>query len=272
MASVAAPSGEIHWQAHDMTPPWRTEPETIVFHHGIGTSGGIWSDWLPVLAGRYRLVTFDLPGFGRSPAPGADHRWSLDGMLADLLAVADAAGAARFHLVGESAGGTLALHAALQAPDRLASVTGVSCTHRGDAIQRVGEWWEQIPDAPLADWSAEMMRLRFYDGQVPADALAWFKAEQDAGNAGAVLAIAGMLITVDMTARLGDIALPVLLLAPDGSPFVAPPIAAELHALLLDAELRIFPNARHGLAFSHGREAAATLYEFLARRGQEDRP
>ena len=268
MATVAGSSGEIHYDVHDLTPPWRPAPATIVFHHGVGTTGGIWSDWLPVLAGRYRLVTYDLPGFGRSPAPGPDYRWTLDGMMADLLAVADAAGLERFHLVGESAGGTVALTTAVEAPGRLLSVTGISCAHRGSAIQRVAEWWDRIPGRDVSDWSAEMMQLRFHDGRVPDDVLAWFKAEQDAGDARAVLGIAEMLVAADLSPRLGEIALPVLLLAPDGSPFVAPPIAAELHSLVPGAELRIFPHARHGLACSHGKACAETLYDFLTRRAE----
>ena len=268
MATTAAPSGEIHYDLHDMTPPWREAPETIVFHHGVGTTGGIWSDWLPVLAGRFRLLAFDLPGFGRSPAPGEGYRWTLEGMMADLMAVADAAGIERFHLVGESAGGTVALHTAVNSPERLLSVTGVSCAHRGNAIQRVAEWWDQISGDGLAAWSAEMMRLRFHEGEVDDDVLAWFEAAQSAGDARAVLGIARMLVAADLSAKLPEITLPVLLLAPDGSPFVAPPITAEMHSLVPGAELEIFAHARHGLACSHGEACAECLYDFLTRRAE----
>src|SRR4051812_34956711 len=106
---------DLQWSVSDLTPPWRSAAGTIVFIHGIGTTGDVWSDWLPVLADRYRLVRFDTRGFGGSPA-SPDVTWSLDRLADDVLAVADAAGAAQVHLVGESLGGTVSLYLASRNP------------------------------------------------------------------------------------------------------------------------------------------------------------
>ena len=68
-----------------------------------------WAGWLPRLIDRYRIVLWDMRGSGRSVQAGFD--WSLGLLVSDVLAVADAAGVGRFHLVGESIGGTIALAA-----------------------------------------------------------------------------------------------------------------------------------------------------------------
>ena len=73
-------------------------------------------------------------------------------------------------------------------------------------------------------------------------------------------------IVADLTAGLGEIRCPTLLLHPDGSPFIPVPIMAELHRLLPDAELNVFGHARHGLPFSHAVQCSACLRDFLARR------
>ena len=74
-------------------------------------------------------------GCGRSDIPAADFAWSLDLLVEDLFAVADAAGLKQFHLVGESIGGTVALAAALARPERIATLTVSNGAHLGASIQ-----------------------------------------------------------------------------------------------------------------------------------------
>ena len=118
-------------------PAWIEQPQTIVFHHGIGANTHIWAEWLPVLAKRYRLVRFDMRGFGRSSVPAADFRWSFEQLVNDLLKVADAAGAEHFHRVGESIGDTVAIACGLQATQRLLSLTLSKAAARGGLVSNV---------------------------------------------------------------------------------------------------------------------------------------
>ena len=166
MPELQTAVGPLFYDVVDLTPPWVTDPPAIVFHHGVGATSGIWSGWLPVLADAYRLVRFDMRGFGRSHRPAAGHAWTFDGMIDDLFAVAAAAGAKRFHLVGESIGGTIALHAAATHGQALLSVTGVSCAHRGAAIGQVRTWRDEIAADGMAGWSRRMMAHRFHDGAI----------------------------------------------------------------------------------------------------------
>ena len=267
MAMLATADGALYYEIIDLTPPWRAAPATVLFHHGVATNADIWSDWLAPLAGRYRLVRFDTRGLGRSSRPADGFAWTMAGMAADLLAVADAADAARFHLVGESLGGTVALYLAAHHGARLLSATGVSCAHKGGSIERVREWRAFISENGMAAWSAEMMAHRFRPGAIAQPVHAWFEAEQAAASPAVTIGLAQMLIGTDLTADLADVAVPMLLLAPDASPFVPPTVTAAMHALLPDSEMQIFAGARHGLACSHGAACAAKLLEFLAARG-----
>ena len=258
--------GALHYEVVDRVAPWRTDKPTILFHHGIGASAEIFSKWEPLLADRYRLVRFDMRGYGRSVIPAADAAWSVEELIADVFAVADAAGVERFHLVGESIGGTMALAAALARPARVATVTVSNGAHLGASIQRVNIWREQLDSVGERGWSDIFMRDRFHDDALTPERRAWFAAQQEKWPRASILNALGVLIGADLTPRLKDIACPVLLLHPDGSPFIPVAIAAELHRLLPNAELNVFGHARHGLPFSHARPCATLLRSFLDAR------
>src|SRR4029434_8136686 len=97
VARLGLPRGALHFEIIDAVAPWVGDAPLIVFHHGIGATADIWADWLPSLVDRYRIVRFDTLGFARSTVPAPGHAWSLDGLAADVLAVARAAGRERFH-------------------------------------------------------------------------------------------------------------------------------------------------------------------------------
>ena len=207
------PWGSLHYEVVDLTPPWEVDPPVLVFHHGVGTDGGIWSAWLPLLADRYRLVRFDMAGFGRSSVPESGHAWSMEALAQDTLAVAAAAGAGRVHLVGESLGGTVALYLAARHPAAVASLTVCNASHRGGSIQRVHEWRQFIAQHGMAAWSSMMMGLRFDAGRLPAPIWAWFERTQAAASADTVLDLADLLVGTDLGADLGRIVAPAIFLA-----------------------------------------------------------
>jgi pimeloyl-ACP methyl ester carboxylesterase len=237
----------------------------VVFHHGVGATADIWADWLPALAGRYRVARFDTLGFGRSTVPGPGFGWSLDGLADDVLAVARAAGAERFHLVGESLGGTVALHLAARRPGALLSLTVSNASHRGGSIRRAREWRAFIAERGMAAWGQMMTPLRLDPARVSEARLQWFQQVQAAADADAVLDLADLLIGTDLTPALASIGTPALLLAPGQSPFVPLAVMQDMHARIAGSELRVFPDARHGLPWSHGQACGRALRAFLDR-------
>jgi pimeloyl-ACP methyl ester carboxylesterase len=74
---------------------------------------------LGLLARDFRVVAVELPGWGAEP----NHRsQSLDDLAETVAAVADAIGHQRYHLLGTSLGGAVALHLALLYPERVISL------------------------------------------------------------------------------------------------------------------------------------------------------
>jgi pimeloyl-ACP methyl ester carboxylesterase len=104
------------------------EGEAILFAHGAGGNAGIWFEQMAVFSRSHRCIAFDHRTFARSPAePGSITPAQFRD---DALAVLDAAGVERAHLVGQSMGGWTCLRLALDCPERVLSLT-LSCTPGG---------------------------------------------------------------------------------------------------------------------------------------------
>ncbi|MDF1790898.1 MAG: alpha/beta hydrolase [Thalassobaculaceae bacterium] len=249
----------------DIAAPWRaSQKQTILFHHGVAMDRQMWRDWLPALVGTYRVVVFDMFGCGESEAAGPAKDWTPAARVRDILALADAVGAERFHLVGESYGGTVSLLTALTAPERLLTLTAVTTAHIGSSIESVAWWKQLIDDEGMKGWAARMMPHRFHPDGISAPMADWYLNRQATTTGESVVSILRELQNLDLAERVGEIETPVLLLHGDSSPFVPASLVADLHGRLPNSRLKIFPHAKHGLPFSHGRDCGEALCAFLS--------
>jgi pimeloyl-ACP methyl ester carboxylesterase len=95
-------------------------PAVVCLHCSASTSGQ-WRALMERLADRYHVIAADLYGSGKSPAWPEERPMWLDDQIA-LLAPAFERAGERFHLVGHSYGGAIALKAALRFPGKLESL------------------------------------------------------------------------------------------------------------------------------------------------------
>ncbi len=94
------------------------EGDPVLLLHGLGATKASFLPTIAALAGSYRVIAIDLPGFGDSAKPvGAAYD---PPFFAHAVAgVLDALGIERAHLVGNSMGGRVALEAGFEFPDRV---------------------------------------------------------------------------------------------------------------------------------------------------------
>ncbi|WP_426170168.1 alpha/beta fold hydrolase [Sandarakinorhabdus sp. DWP1-3-1] len=189
---VAVPGGALPVETIGHGPP-------LLLLHGWTFDRRMWGPQLP-LADCATLVAIDRRGFGDATAP-ADLAAEPD----DVLRVADALGIGRFHLIGMSQGGRVAL--ALAARAARTSGRLLSLTLQGTALDGASGDDEAVPLAAMADaaraddlaglrglWGAHpLMRAVTPDGAALAAAMLADYAGRDLAAPGALAASAAMI-------------------------------------------------------------------------------
>ncbi len=97
----------------------------LIMLHGFGSSLHTWEPWAEALSPQYRVIRFDLPGFGLTgPDPTGDYSDTrATKILADLM---DALHVSRATIIGNSLGGKIAWQFAAAYPDRVARLVLIS--------------------------------------------------------------------------------------------------------------------------------------------------
>jgi len=108
----------IHWEAHGSGDP-------LLLIMGLGGSAAAWARLLPHVSRGHRAIVLDNRGTGSSARVG--RRLAMADMVADVLAVLDAAGEDSAHVMGVSMGGMVAQHLALDHRGRVRSLI-LGCT------------------------------------------------------------------------------------------------------------------------------------------------
>ena len=121
----------------------KTAPAVILLH-GLGSSLHTWEPWAWTLSVRYRVIRFDLPGFGLTgPDPTGDY--SDTRAVAVLLALMDELSVRRASLIGNSMGGKLAWQFAALHPDRVDKLVLIS----PDGFASPGFEYDKQAEVPL---------------------------------------------------------------------------------------------------------------------------
>jgi len=110
--------------------------EVAVLLHGFPEDRHSWAAVTPALAAAgYRVLAPDLRGYSPGARPTARRAYALSRLAGDVTALADAAGAQRFHVVGHDWGAALAWYVAGRHASRTISVAALSVPHP-DAFRR----------------------------------------------------------------------------------------------------------------------------------------
>jgi pimeloyl-ACP methyl ester carboxylesterase len=248
--TLERPDTSIHYEVDGSGPP-------VLLIQGVGAIGACWGPQVEGLRDRFTLCAFDNRGVGRS-AP-LTQRTSIEAMAGDALALLDALGWDRAHVVGHSMGGLIAEQLALDAPARVRSLA-LLCT---PASGRAGAW----PGGRVI-WiglrgrvgTRAMRRRAFLELMMPRSALLEVDvaalAEQLAPVLGRDVADSPPILLQqvramgrhDITGRLSAlVSIPTLVVSADEDP-IAPPSAGRATAERIGSARHVeLPDSAHGV-------------------------
>ncbi len=253
----------IAYQDDCFAAPW-SAPETVLLVHGNCESVRAWTQWVPYLAGRYRVIRIDMPGFGSSTAP-ADYGFSARELAADIARFLDALGIKRCHLMGAKYGGSIALQLASDQPQRFLSLCIFGSPARGVGTGNA----DKMRAKGVRQWAAETMRSRL--GATASDAqMRWWTELMGATDQRAALGSSTALISMNLDDRLPLIKAPTLIVTTQESGLQAVEAVREYASRIPDARVIVLDGDSYHIAAVEpdicARRALAFMAEVAARR------
>ena len=226
------------------------EGDDVLFISGLADEGACWVDQVAGLKDRYRVTTFDNRGVGRSSTP--DGPFLITDFAADTIALIDALGLKRPHVVGSSMGGAIAQELALAHPDQVRSLVLNGTWCRGDrffkevvrnwmwSAQKAGSIGEFLITVNLWCFSPRIWNDGTMDG--------WIEAAQASPHPQSVDAFcrsAQALIDHDSADRIGAISAPTMITVGELDLCLPARFSEELARRIPDARLVVLEAAGH---------------------------
>jgi pimeloyl-ACP methyl ester carboxylesterase len=223
-------------------------PVVILVHGGTGTGAYDWEHQRGPLARRYRAITPDLRGHGRS----SDPEWllGLDQIADDTLALVDELGSRPAAIVSFSIGATAILRLLTRRPDVTDAFVSIGASRSGRP--------EDVPAIVAGPWPRELRALRHQHG----GADHWRSLRRRLAESWAT-----ELALTDEDLR--RITIPTLVVCGDRDGIEPVESALDLARTLPAGELLVLPDAGHFVSRDRPTELNASLEAFLDRHLKE---
>ena len=257
----------------EATPGGESLGSLLLLHGWIGTSSWMFRHVLPQLGSRYHTIAPDLPGFGRSQV--LEDVPSIDGYREFVRQLADQLGIDRFHVVGVSVGGTVALNFAHRYPERVTKLVVQGPVWRAtdlpqrfrvtyDLLGRIPVITDLIPKTPIKWWffvrrldmGRDTRHLSDDDKrQLSRDIL---RVPNET-----LLEVGRELLDIDMTDIARRIVVPTLVMDGADARMVPAKASRELSLTIPGAKWRLIRDAGHNAAIERPREFLGSVLDFL---------
>jgi pimeloyl-ACP methyl ester carboxylesterase len=245
-------------------------PETIVFAHGLLWSGDMFAAQVAEFSKRYRCVTFDFRGQGKTPVtPGG---YGMDDLTNDAVALIETLGVGPVHFAGLSMGGFVAMRLGARRPDLVRSLILLETSAGPEPPEKIGSY-KQL--AFVGRWlgfgvvASQVMPIMFGKTFVNDPAR---KTERDYWRArliandriGVQRALGGVIERASIEDELGKITAPTLVIVGDEDVATVPAKAERIRDGIAGAKLVVIPKAGHSSTIEEPQAVNAAIARFLA--------
>ena len=245
----------------------------ILMIQGLGASKNAWNLQRIAMATRFRSISLDNRGAGRSDKP--TQPFTLEQMADDAIAVLDATGVETAHVVGASMGGVISQIIAVKYPHRVRSLTLVctACRNHPWRQELLQSWAHTAEEKGMIEVGKEaaqwVMSPRSFRRLVPAftwmGPLAALRPRHSF-----VSQIQAILDTrEDLVDELSSITAPTMVIVGNQDILTPRGDSEEIAERIPNAELVVISGAAHGLMMEHSATFNKILIEFLQRTEAE---
>ena len=251
-------------------------PETIVFAHGLLWDGRMFEAQVAELGGRYRCITYDFRGQGRSEvtADGYD----MDTLTDDAAELIERLDCAPCHFVGLSMGGFIGMRLAARRPELIRSLVLMETSADAEPAENVpryrmlGRVVRVLGRLGMRLVMPRVMRIMFgrtflEDPAREAERQLWKTRGMENRPAGILRALDGVITRLPIYDELDRIARPTLVMVGDEDVATVPAKAERIRGAIPGARLVIIPGAGHTSSVEQPAFVNRVLKEFLARAG-----
>ena len=260
MGSARVGSLDLYYEEHG-----RGDPLLLIM--GLAADARAWMFQLPAFAERYRTISFDNRGVGRSAKPAGPY--TIHQMADDAVGLLDALGITRAHVIGVSMGGMIAQELVLRHPGRVRGLV-LACTYPepdadierqrefsvgqlGGSVTGTGEIQIDLsaldPFAFFQHMLPRVFNQAFIDTELP-KLMALFSGTLEYGfSLEAILGQVAAVMGHRATDRLHQITAPTLVITGDADLLIPPGNSDVLARHIPGARLVKVPGGSHGFNF-----------------------
>jgi len=230
--------------------------------HGFGASEFSWREVMQPLAENFHVIAYDRPAFGLTerPLPGdwgfQPNPYGEEANVALVIGLMDAFDADQAVLVGNSAGGRIALAVAAAYPERVSNLILVDSVGASGSSFSWTNLITQIPQVrelghyafrSIPSTGADSIYAAWYDpALVTEDIIAGYKVPLQVENWDrALFEFQRASKRPDLTEALSQLPVPALVISGEDDRIVPPETAVQLAELLPNSELVLIPECGH---------------------------
>ena len=239
--------------------------KTFILLHGFGASVFSWREVMDDFAAQGRVIAYDRPAFGLTSRPMPDdwndgaNPYSMESNVELLRGLMDALGIQKATLVGNSAGGGVAVAFALRYPERTESLVLVDPGVGGGGGGRFPGWLSPLMWTPqmrhigpllvrsIADSGNETIRLAWSDPDKVTDAIieGYRKPLQSNNWDRALYEFSFAPDYADLRSQLPKLNLPVLVIVGEDDHIIPVDYMTAIAAEIPGAQLILLPGCGH---------------------------
>ncbi|MFX1319165.1 MAG: alpha/beta fold hydrolase [Promethearchaeota archaeon] len=237
--------------------------QPLVFIHGWAASHRFWKYQIPYFAENHQVIAYDLRGHGDSEQP--ERGYQVSAHVDDLKILLAKYQIASPVLIGHSLGGMIALQFALdQSTIPRALVLVGTSSHPVDSLKRSIQFsFLRFIIRLSRNRAAKFTEKELFGPDVDPQLVEWVNAESLRTPTHVILEILQDVKKFNLTARLSDLNIPVLIINGEFDSATTPNSATQMQQLLPQAQIQVVNGAGHNCMLEKPLAFNSILISFL---------